>query len=168
MPEQRNTRVPAAEREKWIAEVFESYKRDVYQYVMSMLRDTHAAEDITQDVFLNVFRFAEQYHGKASLRTWIFAIARNAIADYWRKNHMEGPYHSDVLPDQAVTMDLGESDFYEILGLLDKPSRDTVSMHLTGGLKHREIAAITGETEAAVKKRYSRALKQLRRYYEKG
>ena len=146
--------------------LFEQYKEAVFRYCMSMLRDYHAAEDVTQEVFLHIFRFAQQYKGKAAVRTWIFAIAKNAAADYYRRNSRSTPYFplEESLPSPASTAPAGEDiSFYELLAMLDRDSRDVVAMHLAGGLKHREIASILGKSESAVKKQYSRALKYLQK-----
>ena len=150
--------------------LFEQYKRDVFRYCMSMLRDYHAAEDVTQEVFLHIFRFAQQYEGKAAVRTWIFAIAKNAAVEYTRKSIRSAPYSlgQEGLPLPAASAD-PNIDFYELLSVLDSDSRSVVAMHLAGGLKHREIASILGKSENAVKKQYSRALKCLQKQlYEEG
>ena len=150
--------------------LFEQYKQDVFRYCMSILSDYHAAEDVTQEVFLHIFRFAQQYKGQAAIRTWIFAIAKNAATEYYRKSSRSAPYllSEENLPSPAVSVST-QGDFYELLSVLDQDSRSVVAMHLAGGLKHREIACILGKSESAVKKQYSRALKRLQKQlYEEG
>lgn len=142
--------------------LFNEYNRDVFRYVMSMLQDYHAAEDITQEVFLAVFRYINQYRGEASIRTWIFAIAKNAVAHY-RKEHHGYEYRLEQPPDPSVQIER-DIDFYEMVALLDRPSRDVVVMRLIGQLGYKEIAAILEQSETTVKIRYSRAIKWLRKH----
>ena len=147
-------------------EFFEAYKADIFRYAMSVLQDSYAAEDVTQEVFLLVFRFAHQFTGASSTRTWLYAVARNAVAGYWRKKPLEEPYASlgerDLSAEQPC-----RNTFYEIISVLDQPSRNVVAMHVAGGLTHREIASILGKSESAVRQRYARAIRQLRRQLEK-
>lgn len=141
---------------------FERYKAAVYRYAMSMLQDSYAAEDVTQEVFLRVFRFAHQFTGASSGRTWLYAVARSAVAGYWRNRPLEEPYAA--LEEGAATTGLTEeSSFYDMVSVLEPVSRSVVAMHVAGGLKHREIASILGESESAVRQRYARAIRQLRR-----
>ena len=147
-------------------EFFIAYKSGVYRYVMSVLQDAYAAEDVTQEVFVLVFRFASQFTGASSARTWLFAVARNAVAGYWRKKPLEEPYATIELEAAPSSFPL-ENEFYDTVSVLDRASRDVVAMHIAGGLKHREIAAILGESESAVRQRYARAIKQLRRRIRK-
>ena len=145
---------------------FKRYKAAVYRYAMSMLQDGHAAENVTQEVFLRVFHFAHQFTGASGGRTWLYAAARSAVTEYWRERPLEEPYTA-VRKEAAVTELTEESTFYEMMSVLDWPSRNVVAMHVAGGLKHREIAAILGESESAVRQRYARAIRQLRRQLEK-
>lgn len=145
--------------------LFNEYKTNIFRYVMSQLQDYQSAEDVTQEVFINVFRFAGQYKACADVKTWIFAIAKNAVNNYWRKNKSREHYLTlNTMSEQMTVNPESAGDFYDIIARLDKPSRDVVSLHLIAGLKHREIAAILGEQESTVKQRYSRALKWLRHY----
>jgi RNA polymerase sigma factor, sigma-70 family len=159
------TRVLQLTEEKHSVEtLFNTYKQDVFKYVMSMLQDYHAAEDVTQEVFLSVFRYIYQYRGETSIRTWIFAIAKNAVAHYKKENHKEPyPYIVEQPPEPSLRIER-DIEFYAMVAMLEQTSRDVVVMRLIGQLRYKEIAAILQQSEAAVKKRYSRAIKWLREH----
>ncbi len=147
-----------------IETLFNTYKQDVFKYVMSMLQDYHAAEDVTQEVFLSVFRYMYQYRGESSIRTWIFAIAKNAVSHYKKEYHKEPyPYIVEQPPEPSLRIEQ-DIDFYAMVAMLEQTSRDVVVMRLIGQLRYKEIAAILQQSEAAVKKRYSRAIKWLREH----
>lgn len=164
--EEKWLRAVADGRREAMEALFEAFKPKIFRYVLSLLRNYHAAEDVTQDVFLKIFRFADQFTGASSAATWMFAIARRAALDWQRRNAMEEPYMEPPFPEPAAPPP--DTGFVELLSLLDKRSRDVVALHLAGGLKYREIAALTGETESAVRQRYSRALKHLKRVLKGG
>jgi RNA polymerase sigma-70 factor, ECF subfamily len=63
------------------------YRDRVFRLALSMLRNRSEAEDVTQDIFLRLWRALPGYSGKAALSTWIYAISRNACLSQLRKRH---------------------------------------------------------------------------------
>src|SRR5438552_18570584 len=70
--------VRAQRRDEAITVLLPAFRRKVFGLAYSFLRDREAAEDVTQDVFIKVWRALPGFDGRASLSTWIYAIARNA------------------------------------------------------------------------------------------
>ena len=70
--------VRAERHDEAIALLLPAYRRKVFGLAYSFLRDREAAEDVTQDVFIKIWRALPGFDGRASLSTWIYAIARNA------------------------------------------------------------------------------------------
>jgi RNA polymerase sigma-70 factor (ECF subfamily) len=70
--------VRAERRDEAIALLLPAFRRKVFGLAYSFLRDREAAEDVTQEVFIKVWRALPGYDGRASLSTWIYTIARNA------------------------------------------------------------------------------------------
>jgi RNA polymerase sigma-70 factor, ECF subfamily len=62
------------------------YRDRVFRLALAMLRNRSEAEDVTQDIFLRLWRALPGYSGKASLSTWIYAISRNACLSQIRKH----------------------------------------------------------------------------------
>src|SRR5262252_2277831 len=69
--------VRAERRDEAIALLLPAFRRKVFGLAYSFLRDREAAEDVTQEVFIKVWRALPGYDGRAALSTWIYAIARN-------------------------------------------------------------------------------------------
>lgn len=65
-------------------QLFELFKDRVYNTVLSFLQDKHDAEEVTQDVFVEVFQSAIQFEGNSSVSTWIYRIAVNKSLDRLR------------------------------------------------------------------------------------
>lgn len=70
--------------------VYKNHIDEIYQYVLLRTGfDVPLAEDITQDIFLDVFKGLRSFKGLCSERTWIFKIAKNKLFDYYRKQYSQ-------------------------------------------------------------------------------
>ena len=58
-------------------EIYQSYFDPVYRYVLSLSRDPHVAEEISQETFFKALRSLDHFQGKSSLKSWLCAIAKN-------------------------------------------------------------------------------------------
>jgi len=69
--------------EKFIS-LYQAFVNEIYQYVFLRTgMDTALAEDITQDIFIDVFKSMGEFKGLCSNRTWIFRIAKNKLFDFY-------------------------------------------------------------------------------------
>ena len=92
-PEISNTLNP----EEWV----DQYADLLFSYSLARVNDVQYAEDIVQSVFLSAWKARESFTGEAAEKTWLFAICKNKIIDYYRKN---SGYHPDSL-DEALYFD---------------------------------------------------------------
>ncbi len=74
---------------KAFKEILVRYQAGVYGFAFSLLNDPHEAEDISQEVFLRLYRKARSYRAYTNLRTYLFHITRNLCIDYLRKKRPE-------------------------------------------------------------------------------
>ncbi|MES2201812.1 MAG: sigma-70 family RNA polymerase sigma factor [candidate division FCPU426 bacterium] len=65
--------------------LYQRYHRGLYGYLLSMLRSPHAAEDLTQDIFVKLFRQIGSYNFQAPFSHWLFRLARNLAIDHIRR-----------------------------------------------------------------------------------
>jgi RNA polymerase sigma-70 factor (ECF subfamily) len=65
--------------------LYETYFPRVYRFALKRLRDSGEAEDVTQEVFLTVFRALPSYRGNSTLLVWIFGITRNTVNRRFRR-----------------------------------------------------------------------------------
>lgn len=63
-----------------------NYADELYRYTLARIHDTGYAEDIVQETFLSAWRARETYKGQATEKNWLYAICKNKIIDYFRKN----------------------------------------------------------------------------------
>lgn len=69
-----------------ITYIYERYKQDVFQYLMSLTHDKTLSEDLTSETFLSAIKSIMRFKGKSDLKTWLFSIARYKWYEYLRKN----------------------------------------------------------------------------------
>ncbi|MEE9168258.1 MAG: sigma-70 family RNA polymerase sigma factor [bacterium] len=83
-------------------DVYVSYEKPVYNYVLRMVKDGSLAEDITQDVFVKVYQNLANFRGDAKLSTWIYQIATNTYLDYFRSAAHKKESMTDHLDDDGM------------------------------------------------------------------
>src|ERR1044071_10389709 len=79
------------------SEIYDRYSSRIYNFAYRFLRNSEAAEDATQEVFVKMLKHANQFHGEAKLSTWLFSIAANWCRDYLRKADNKAKDSDDVL-----------------------------------------------------------------------
>jgi RNA polymerase sigma-70 factor, ECF subfamily len=141
--------------------LYEAYFPRVYRFALKRMRDTGEAEDVTQEVFVTVFRALKSYQGNSSLLVWIFGIARNKVNRRFRGAR---PWMESIDPEHfhAVSKDAPADEQVQARILLAQ-CEDAIENRLTPlqrrifQLKHlrrqsiRSIAEALGKSEDAVK-----------------
>jgi RNA polymerase sigma factor (sigma-70 family) len=101
--------------ESALREIYDIYKNIVFNTALSYLRDRSEAEEITQDVFIEVFDSAKKFEGKSSVRTWIYRITVNKCLDrlrYLKRKKRFAQVQSLFKPDStALQYDIADDDF---------------------------------------------------------
>ena len=159
-----------------LALFFDTFFERVYGYIRRLVPDEHLAEDLTQDVFLQVQRALASYDPERDPRPWLFTIATNKLRDHWRSRAHQGRGeasldHEELVgrlpaPSAAPDASLGDEELAravrEAIDALPAGLRVTVLLRLDQGLDFAEIGRILERNEVAARKRYSRALEALR------
>src|SRR5437762_5895560 len=79
------------------SEIYDRYSGRIYNFAFRFLKSAEAAEDATQEVFVKMIKYANQFHGDAKLSTWLFSITANWCRDYLRKADNKAKEAEDVL-----------------------------------------------------------------------
>lgn len=149
-------------------ELYQRFFKDVYLFVLSMSRDPHTAEEITQETFFRALKEMRHFKGNCSVTSWLCQIARNLYMDQLRKSRRLLP-ESDVeeslssrqspSPDMAETCIKKEDalSIYRILHCLDEPYKEVFTLRALGELSFREIGDIFGKQESWARVTYHRA-----------
>jgi RNA polymerase sigma-70 factor (ECF subfamily) len=165
------------------AELVRRHSRPMYNFVLRLLRDANAAEDVTQEVFLRVVQNAAEFKHEARFSTWLYSIGRNLCIDQLRRlshrraTSLDGPTAGDkertlgdVIPDlhprasaeRSTASSQVLSSILRAIEALPDDQREVFLMREVANLPFREIASITGTPENTVKSRMRYALERLR------
>ncbi|MGH7740595.1 MAG: RNA polymerase sigma factor [Candidatus Eiseniibacteriota bacterium] len=160
-----------------LALFYERYFDHVYSLAVRLMGERALAEDVTQDVFLKVWRAAPGLDPARDPEPWLTAITCNACRDVWRSGayraSRSGRAASDD-PELGVVLSSGRNDpeadalesererlVQRALSRLPEALRVPIVLHDFQGLGHAEIGRVLGIDHAAARKRYSRAVTAL-------
>ena len=152
--------------------LYERHARSLYNFARRLLMNPAVVEEILQETFLRVYRDRNAFRPVATFKTWAFTIARNLCLDILRSAPRSSAVGADRLPETAdprpTPLEYLERREHEraierALADLAIEEREVLILSRFRGLKYREIAAILGISEDAVKMRAYRALTRLRK-----
>jgi RNA polymerase sigma-70 factor (ECF subfamily) len=155
-----------------MAELYDRYSSVVYAVALRVLGDTGAAEDVLQEVFLQLWRNPGAFDSaRGSLGAWLAVITRNRAIDSLRRRRPETDIEDVIL---SVAPDLaGEADRSRaaekvrgVLGTMPPPQRSALEMAYFEGMSHSEIATKTGEPLGTIKTRIRTGLIALRKAFQ--
>ena len=78
-------------------EIFEEYFDRIYYKVLGVVKNPEDAEDISQEVFMSVYRNLKSFRSESNIYTWIYKIAINKIYDFFRKRKIELDINEEIL-----------------------------------------------------------------------
>jgi len=158
--------------ENAMAQMYDRYSGIVYSVALRVLGDTGAAEDILQDVFMQLWRNPGAFDAsRGTLPAWLSVIARNRAIDSLRKKRPESEIEDVIVsvePDFASEADR-KFALEKIRGTLSEmpaAQRTTLEMAFFEGLTHSEIASKTGDPLGTVKTRIRSGLLLLRKAFQ--
>ena len=149
--------------ERAFAVIVHAYERLVFTYVFRLVEDRRLAEDLTQDVFLKVYRGLPAFEGGSAFTTWLFQIAKNRVIDELRANERKPqPLNlDDVTAPTLVEPRFEQAEPIEALwaavGELNVDLRAALLLRDVVGLSYAEIADSLEITVATVKWRIHKA-----------
>jgi len=169
----------AAGDEAACTELVSEHQRMVIQLAMNLLGDRDEAVDLSQEVFLRVFRTIHRFRGQSSLRTWIYRIAVNQARNkhrFWRRRHRadqvsldehlatHGEFVSegDATPERVLAQKELATRLQTALDRLPFDQRTAIVLREIDGLSYDEIAFSLGLAIGTVKSRLTRARQALR------
>ena len=154
-----------------MASLFDRYSRVVYSVALRVLRDPASAEDVLQEVFMQIWRNPDGFVAtRGSLGGWLAVVARNRSIDALRRKRP-----TEQVDDMALASNYNLADEAErnslmekargVIQLLPVEQRKTLEMAFFDGLTHSEIAEMTGDPLGTVKTRIRSALTSLRKAF---
>lgn len=161
-------------------ELIYQYEKKVYNVALRVFKNPEDAKDISQDVFIKIYKNLDKFDNKSSFSTWLYRITTNTCIDELRKRKGketvsidndieddEGKFKrefadNEPTPEEKVISKEGESEIIKSMNTLSDEHRTIIVMRDIQGLSYTEISEIIGVSIGTVKSRISRARLQLK------
>ncbi len=158
--------------ERAMASLYDRYSKVVYSVALRVLRDPAAAEDVLQEIFMQIWRNPDGFIAtRGSLGGWLAVVSRNRSIDTLRRKRptddvedvaLASPCDLGSEAERNIMMERARS----IIHKLPSEQRKTLEMAFFDGLTHSEIAEMTGDPLGTVKTRIRSALLTLRKAFQ--
>jgi len=162
--------------------LYRRHKGPVYRYMLRQCRDAGVADELFQDVWMNLIRARERYTVQAKFTTYIYKLAHNRLIDHYRKHGQaamvsldhdsddseNAPVMAEPVaaprdePEKHLDIKQQAAQLLELLGALPASQREAFVMQYEGGMSVDEIADATGVTRETAKSRLRYALTKIR------
>jgi RNA polymerase sigma-70 factor, ECF subfamily len=158
--------------EQAMAVLFDRYSKIVYSVALRVLRDAASAEDILQEIFMQIWRTPESFVAtRGSLGGWLAVVTRNRSIDNLRRKKPTEQVEEMQLAASGNLADEAERNLMMerarvVIATLPAEQRKTLEMAFFDGLTHSEIAEMTGDPLGTVKTRIRSALLTLRKGFQ--
>lgn len=147
---------------------FKNWGREIYAYVYLRVNKMEVAEDIVQDVFAKAWRSRGTFdEKKSSLKSWLFTITRNHLADFYKKNAFMTTVvlEEDIESEEDLSSEFEDKALlklvFEKLRLLNEKDQDLIILRYKLDYKVKDIAEIMGLSLTDAKVSLHRAVKKL-------
>ena len=160
-----------SEIEREVMDIFEQFRDPLLRYALSFGIPVHDAEEVTQEVFLCLFRHLQLRRSRKNLRGWIFRVAHNLALKQLYANQQSykttsdrqiAEEHADPSPDPEEQLSLAQRRHRLLAVVKALPEADQGCLRLRAeGLRYREIGAVLGMSLGAVSISLTRSLARL-------
>ncbi|HTD90911.1 MAG TPA: RNA polymerase sigma factor [Burkholderiales bacterium] len=159
--------------------LYRRHKGGVYRYMLRQCRDRAVADELFQDVWMNLVRARQSYTVQAKFTTYIYKLAHNRLIDHYRKHGQaamvsmdddseNAPVVAEPVaalrdePEKHLDIKQQAAQLLALLGALPEVQREAFVMQYEGGMSVEEIADATGVTRETAKSRLRYALAKIR------
>lgn len=157
--------------ESAIQKLYDEYLPPIHRFFYAQMGNREDAEDISQDTLCEAFAGLEKFSGRARFKNWLYQIAKNKLADWWREKYNKPtltledfcPVASepDIFFDEEDTSTKeADEKSGKVLNMLPENYRTVLECRFLKNFSLKETAAIMNTTEGNVKVMQFRALKK--------
>jgi RNA polymerase sigma-70 factor (ECF subfamily) len=158
------------------------YLKVIYIFIYHAVASREEAEDLTQEVFVKVWKNLSKFNSDRAFRPWLYKIAKNTYLDYYKKRR-PSPWSAlgesalvkiqplqqvwstaGEAPEEAMDKELLRAGLAAATRQLESSSAEMIILHHESDLSFREIAEIKREPLNTVKSRYRRAISKIKKY----
>jgi len=155
------------------------YLTQIFNFVLGYVKDEAVADDLTQEVFVKVWKKIKKFDNRYKFKSWLYVIAKNTCLDYLKKNKAinfsaldkndgdllfeELVQETSASPQTVLSLAQDAAIINEAVDKLPGKYQETIKLHYQSGYKFREVAEILNQPLETVKSWNRRALLRLRK-----
>ncbi len=149
--------------------LYNHYFERVYRFTYYRVSHKETAEDLTEEVFVKVFRNLRNLEQPAAFEGWLFQIARNLVIDYYRSKRAVVPleeientleYETNIV--DLVNLQMQQTVFIKLLKELSPEQQQVIKLKFLEDIENEAIAKIMDKTEGAIRVIQHRAISKLK------
>lgn len=159
-------------RDQGFLQLMDTYKQPIYWHIRRLVVSHEDAEDILQETFIQVYRFAGSFKGESKIYTWLYRIASNECIRHFRKNKkslMNSGSIAEKMSDELSETDSENSDailikFQQAILQLPEKQRIVFNLRYYDELSYDEIGQILNSSVNSLKTNYHYASEKIKQY----
>lgn len=153
--------------------MYQEYANQIYRFLITLCRDEHIAEELTQETFYKAMKNYHLFKGDSKLSVWLCQIAKNEYFAYY--NRQKKLDFSDITSDQPTTdLDVLQTlmhseqklKLHQLLRKLQEPYKEVITLKIFAELSYLEIASLFGKSESWARVTFYRGKNQLKTLME--
>lgn len=159
-------------RDKGFVQLMDTYKEPIYWHIRRLVVSHEDAEDILQETFINVYRFADSFKGESRIYTWLYRIATNECTKYFRKKKKwmkNAVTITERMAGELSGCDTENSDavlikFQRAILQLPEKQRIVFNLRYYNELSYEDIGQILNSSANTLKTNYHYASEKVKQY----
>lgn len=147
-----------------LEELYHKLYSGVFAFVLSIVQNSASAADVTQEVFLRVYKGAKNFQSRGHGKAWVMKIAKHLALNECKQKTwepLENLSEADMRQGDAYSVQDSMLDLRKVFQLLDKREREILMLRAQG-YQHNEIAEILRIPQGTIRWKYARVMKKLR------
>lgn len=155
----------AAGDSRALEQLYRATSPAIYAYLLSVLKDTHDAQDLLHETYLNVWTGSGSYRSQGKPMAWILTICKNLCMRQLRDRNKPSLPLEEWMAYTPDSDEMTQEDKWVIRQCMEQLSgeaRQIVVLHAVSGLKHREIAKLLDLPLSTVLSKYHRSIRKLK------
>lgn len=143
--------------------IYQTYGKRIYNFLLSLSRDEHLAEELTQETMFRAIINIDSFRGDSQLSVWLFQIAKNLYFEWLKKSKRTVPLQHDLAAydNSNIIDDLADKDtasrILKLLHELDEPYKEVFMLHALGDVPLTQISKLFGKSDSWARVTYYRA-----------
>ena len=153
--------------EKAFDQLVRNNLNNVFGFFMKVTRDEMSAEDLTQDVFMKLYKNLKNFRHDSNFSTYLYRINSNTVNSWITRNKWKNLLHLDQAPDKGEydiknETEWSKEELWNEISKLPNKQRRVMILRITDSLSYSDISKITGMSEGTAKVNFHHGLKKLK------